>query len=61
MVDGKMRGVLDKGITLATIGKKGNLYMSKTPPVLGRAILFSQQAPGRPSSRGSKSTRIPVR
>ena len=56
-----MRGVLDKGITLATIGKKGNLYMSKTPPVLGRAILFSQQAPGRPSSRGSKSTRIPVR
>jgi CO/xanthine dehydrogenase Mo-binding subunit len=37
----------DKGITLATIGKKGNLYMSKTPPVLGRANpAFSQQAPG---------------
>jgi CO/xanthine dehydrogenase Mo-binding subunit len=37
----------DKGITLATIGKKGNLYMSKTPPVLGKANpAFSQQAPG---------------
>ena len=49
MVDGKItvRGVPDKGITLATIGKKGNLYMSKTPPVLGRANpAFSQQAPG---------------
>src|SRR5258705_8716035 len=36
----------DKGITLATIGKKGNLYMSKTPPVLGKANpAFTQQAP----------------
>ena len=49
MVDGKItvRGVPDKGITLATIGKKGNLYMSKTPPVLGKANpAFTQQAPG---------------
>ncbi len=49
LVDGKVtvRGTPDKGITLATIGKKGNLYMSKTPPVLGRANpAFSQQAPG---------------
>jgi CO/xanthine dehydrogenase Mo-binding subunit len=49
LVDGKVvvRGMPDKGITLATIGKKGNLYMSKTPPVLGRANpAFSQQAPG---------------
>ena len=49
MVDGKVvvRGMPDKGITLATIGKKGNLYMSKTPPVLGKANpAFSQQAPG---------------
>jgi len=49
LVDGKItvRGVPDKGITLATIGKKGNLYMSKTPPVLGKANpAFSQQAPG---------------
>ena len=49
MVDGKItvRGLPDKGITLATIGKKGNLYMSKTPPVLGRANpAFTQQAPG---------------
>jgi CO/xanthine dehydrogenase Mo-binding subunit len=49
MVDGKItvRGVPDKGVTLATIGKKGNLYMSKTPPVLGRANpAFTQQAPG---------------
>jgi CO/xanthine dehydrogenase Mo-binding subunit len=48
MVDGKItvRGLPDKGITLATIGKKGNLYMSKTPPVLGRANpAFTQQAP----------------
>ena len=49
LVDGKVmvRGVPDKGITLATIGKKGNLYMSKTPPVLGKANpAFTQQAPG---------------
>ncbi len=49
MVDGKVsvRGMPDKNITLATIGKKGNLYMSKTPPVLGKANpAFSQQAPG---------------
>ncbi|HYB41479.1 MAG TPA: xanthine dehydrogenase family protein molybdopterin-binding subunit [Candidatus Methylomirabilis sp.] len=48
LVDGKItvRGVPDKGITLATIGKKGNLYMSKTPPVLGKANpAFTQQAP----------------
>ena len=41
-----VRGMPDKGITLATIGKKGNLYMSKTPPVLGKAHpAFTQQAP----------------
>jgi CO/xanthine dehydrogenase Mo-binding subunit len=48
LVDGKItvRGVPDKGITLGAIGKKGNLYMSKTPPVLGKANpAFSQQAP----------------
>jgi CO/xanthine dehydrogenase Mo-binding subunit len=48
LVDGKItvRGVPDKGITLAAIGKKGNLYMSKTPPVLGKANpAFTQQAP----------------
>jgi len=46
--DGKVvvRGVPDKGVTLASIGKKGNLYMSKVPPVLGVAHpAFSQQAP----------------
>jgi CO/xanthine dehydrogenase Mo-binding subunit len=37
----------DRGITLAQIGKKGNLYMSKVPPVLGVSRpAFSQQAPG---------------
>jgi CO/xanthine dehydrogenase Mo-binding subunit len=49
LVDGKVtvRGMPDKGITLATIGKKGNLYMSKTPPVLGKANpAFTRQAPG---------------
>ena len=49
LVDGKVtvRGAPNKGITLAAIGKKGNLYMSKTPPVLGKANpAFSQQAPG---------------
>jgi len=48
LVDGNVtvRGMPDKGITLATIGKKGNLYMSKTPPVLGKANpAFTQQAP----------------
>ena len=48
LVDGKImvRGVPDKGITLAAIGKKGNLYMSKTPPVLGKANpAFTRQAP----------------
>jgi CO/xanthine dehydrogenase Mo-binding subunit len=47
--DGKVvvRGAPDKSITLAQIGKKGNLYMSKVPPVLGVATpAFSQQAPG---------------
>jgi CO/xanthine dehydrogenase Mo-binding subunit len=41
-----VRGVPDKGVTLATIGKKGNLYMSRIPPVLGKSHpAFSQQAP----------------
>jgi len=41
-----VRGVPDRGITLAAIGRKGNLYMSKVPPVLGVANpAFSQQAP----------------
>jgi CO/xanthine dehydrogenase Mo-binding subunit len=46
--DGRVvvRGVPDKGVTLATIGKKGNLYMSKVPPVLGTSHpAFTQQAP----------------
>ncbi|HSE93198.1 MAG TPA: xanthine dehydrogenase family protein molybdopterin-binding subunit [Methylomirabilota bacterium] len=46
--DGRVvvRGVPDRGITLAQIGKKGNLYMSKVPPVLGKSHpAFSQQAP----------------
>jgi CO/xanthine dehydrogenase Mo-binding subunit len=48
LVDGKVvvRGMPDRGITLAQIGKKGNLYMSKVPPVIGTAHpAFSQQAP----------------
>jgi CO/xanthine dehydrogenase Mo-binding subunit len=48
LVDGKIvvRGMPDRGITLAQIGKKGNLYMSKVPPVIGTAHpAFSQQAP----------------
>jgi len=48
IVEGKVvvRGVPDRGITLAQIGRKGNLYMSKVPPVLGSAHpAFSQQAP----------------
>jgi CO/xanthine dehydrogenase Mo-binding subunit len=46
--DGKVfvRGLPDKVVTLAQIGKKGNLYMSKVQPVLGVARpAFSQQAP----------------
>jgi CO/xanthine dehydrogenase Mo-binding subunit len=39
--------VPDRSITLASIGKKGNLYMSKIAPVLGVANpAFTQQAPG---------------
>jgi CO/xanthine dehydrogenase Mo-binding subunit len=48
IVDGKVtvRGMPDKGVTLASIGKKGNLYMSKVQPVLGTARpAFTQQAP----------------
>ena len=41
-----VRGVPNRGITLAQIGKKGNLYMSKVPPVLGVSHpAFSLQAP----------------
>src|SRR5215470_7225265 len=41
-----VRGVPDRALTLAQIGKKGNLYMSKVPPVLGVSHpAFSQQAP----------------
>ncbi|OLB99044.1 MAG: hypothetical protein AUH30_06260 [Candidatus Rokubacteria bacterium 13_1_40CM_68_15] len=41
-----VRGLPDRGVTLAQIGKKGNLYMSKVPPVLGVSHpAFSQQAP----------------
>jgi CO/xanthine dehydrogenase Mo-binding subunit len=41
-----VRGMPDRGVTLATIGKKGNLYMSKVQPVLGTARpSFTQQAP----------------
>ncbi len=46
--DGKVvvRGVPNKGVTLASIGKKGNLYMSKVEPVLGTSHpAFSVQAP----------------
>jgi CO/xanthine dehydrogenase Mo-binding subunit len=46
--DGRVtvRGVPDRGITLAQIGKKGNLYMSKVEPVLGVSHpAFSRQAP----------------
>ncbi len=46
--DGRVtvRGMPDRGITLAQIGRKGNLYMSKVPPVLGVShMAFSQQAP----------------
>jgi CO/xanthine dehydrogenase Mo-binding subunit len=41
-----VRGVPSRSITLAQIGKKGNTYMSKVPPVLGVShIAFSVQAP----------------
>jgi CO/xanthine dehydrogenase Mo-binding subunit len=41
-----VRGVPNRSITLAQIGKKGNLYMSKVPPVLGVSHLgFALQAP----------------
>jgi CO/xanthine dehydrogenase Mo-binding subunit len=46
--DGKVtvRGVPSRSITLAQIGKKGNLYMSKVPPVFGVShIAFAVQAP----------------
>ena len=46
--DGRVvvRGVPNRAITLAQIGKKGNLYMSKVPPVLGVSHpAFSLQAP----------------
>jgi CO/xanthine dehydrogenase Mo-binding subunit len=46
--DGRVviRGVPDKHVTLASIGKKGNLYMSKIPPVLGVSHpAFAVQAP----------------
>ena len=46
--DGRVsvRGMPDRGITLAQIGKKGNLYMSKVPPVLGVSHpAFALQAP----------------
>src|SRR5262245_46051444 len=48
IVDGRVtvRGVPDKAVTLASIGKKGNLYMSKVPPVIGVGHpAFTQQAP----------------
>ena len=47
--DGRVvvRGVPDRAMTLAQIGKKGNLYMSKVQPVLGVSRpAFSKQAPG---------------
>jgi CO/xanthine dehydrogenase Mo-binding subunit len=41
-----VRGVPSRSITLAQIGKKGNTYMSKVPPVLGVShIAFAVQAP----------------
>jgi CO/xanthine dehydrogenase Mo-binding subunit len=48
IVDGRVtvRGMPDKAVTLAQIGKKGNLYMSKVEPVIGVAHpAFTQQAP----------------
>jgi CO/xanthine dehydrogenase Mo-binding subunit len=46
--DGRVsvRGLPSRFVTLAQIGKKGNLYMSKVPPVLGVSHpAFSLQAP----------------
>jgi CO/xanthine dehydrogenase Mo-binding subunit len=41
-----VEGVPDKSITLAAIGKKGNTFQSRVPPVLGTSALgFSVQAP----------------
>jgi CO/xanthine dehydrogenase Mo-binding subunit len=41
-----VRGVPDRAITLAEIGKKGSTYLSKTPTVLGVAnATFGQLAP----------------
>ncbi len=41
-----VRGVPDRGIKLATIGKRSNTFASKIPPVLGASSLaFSVQAP----------------
>jgi CO/xanthine dehydrogenase Mo-binding subunit len=48
LVDGRVvvRGMPDRGVTLTQIGRKGNLYMSKVPPVLGSShVAFTQQAP----------------
>src|SRR6185295_6068572 len=48
IVDGSVvvEGVPEKSITLAAIGKKGNSFGSKTPPVLGASALgFTVQAP----------------
>src|SRR3954468_1444010 len=41
-----VEGVPDKSITLAAIGKKGNTFQSKVPPVFGTSALgFTVQAP----------------
>jgi CO/xanthine dehydrogenase Mo-binding subunit len=41
-----VEGVPEKSITLAAIGKKGNTFQSKVPPVFGTSALgFSVQAP----------------
>ena len=53
-----------RSITLAQIGKKGNLYMSKVPPVLGvepPGLHASRRRRSPPSSRGSRWTRTPAR
>ena len=69
--DGRVvvRGMPDRSITLAQIGKKGNLYMSKVPPVLGVSHpAFARAGPGvrrparadrgRPRHRGSDGPRL---
>ena len=65
IVDGRVavRGMPDRAMTLAQIGKKGNLYMSKTPPVLGvsRPAFSSRPPASRGSSRGSRLTPTPAR